>query len=525
MNLSEMPSAGAFRKTAAAFLILGMLPAFSEDGYELWLRYRKTPEAAARWHRDLFQNVIVPGKDATCEIIRMELRRALPVMLDSPVSFLDGSGHGNVDRTAAGNWEDLESAGLARPERRREGLGDEGFYIGIERDGNHRILLVAGNNSVAALYGVFHLLRMLQTGMPDSLAASIVPAVRLRLLNHWDNLDGTIERGYAGPSLWNWSGLPMRPDPRLADYARACTSIGINGTVLNNVNASAEILTPAYLEKVRALADLFRPYGIRIYLSAQFSAPMILGALNTADPREPDVAGWWAAKAKEIYGLIPDFGGFLVKANSEGQPGPQDFGATHADGANMLARALAPHGGVVIWRAFVYDTSIDPDRAKCAYKEFTPLDGRFGSHVFVQAKNGPIDFQPREPFHPLLGAMPETPLMLELQITQEYLGQSTHLVYLGPMWKEILDSDTYARGPGSMVVRIVDGSAEGHVLSGIAGVANTGGKRNWCGHPFAQANWYAYGRLAWDPSLDAQAVAEEWIRMTWSMDAAVVDSI
>jgi len=517
--------AGTVRKTAAVILILGMLPAFSEDGYELWLRYRKMPDAAAAEYGDCLQNVAVPGRGATAEIIRMELRRALPVMLDSPVSFLNGRGLENVNMTAAGSWEDLESAGLVKPENRREGLGDEGFFIGMERRGEKRILLVAGNTDVSALYGVFHLLRILQTGMPDNLASSSIPAIRLRLLNHWDNLDGSIERGYAGRSLWNWSGLPQCPDPRLADYARACASIGINGTVLNNVNASAEFLTPRYLEKIEALADLCRPYGIRVYLSAQFSAPVILGGMKTADPRDPQAAAWWADKVEEIYSSIPDFGGFLVKANSEGQPGPQDFGATHADGANMLAKTLAPHGGVVIWRAFVYDTAIDPDRAKCAYKEFVPLDCLFEPNVLVQAKNGPIDFQPREPFHPLFGAMPHTPLMLELQITQEYLGQSTHLVYLAPMWKEILDSDTYAGGPGHTVGRIVDGSAEGHVLSGIAGVANTGQERDWCGHPFAQANWYAFGRLAWDHSLDARTIAEEWIRMTWSMDASVVDSI
>ncbi|MBN1893407.1 alpha-glucuronidase [bacterium] len=525
MRAAEKNLTGALRKTAVAFLILGMLPAFSEDGYELWLRYRRMPEREGSY-RDCLKNLLVPGKSATAEVIRKELRMALPALSGAPVSFLKDQAPLDQNLAAAGCWKDLEAAGILRPGMSRQDPGDEGFFIRMERQGQQRILLVAGDTDVSALYGVFHLLRLLQTGMmTDSLSVISLPAVRLRLLNHWDNLDGSIERGYAGRSLWNWSGLPPDPDPRLADYARACASIGINGTVLNNVNASAEILTSPYLEKIEALAGLFRPYGIRIYLSAQFSAPMILGGLKTSDPREPAVAGWWAAKAEEIYNRIPDFGGFLVKANSEGQPGPQDFGATHSDGANMLAAALAPHGGVVIWRAFVYDTSIDPDRAKCAYREFTPLDGRFGSRVLVQAKNGPIDFQPREPFHPLFGAMPHTPMMLELQITQEYLGQSKHLVYLAPMWKEILKSDTYVRGPGSTVGRIVDGSLEHHVLSGMAGVANTGDERDWCGHPFAQANWYAFGRLAWDHTLHARDLADEWIRMTWSLDPAVVDSI
>ena len=279
------------------------------------------------------------------------------------------------------------------------------------------------------------------------------------------------------------------------------------------------------MEKTAALADLFRPYGIRVYLSLAFSAPIQLGGLVTSDPRDPAVAAWWKQKVDEIFRLIPDFGGFQVKANSEGQPGPQDYGASHADGANMLADALAPRGGLLLWRAFVYDTTVDADRAKCAYKEFVPLDGKFQPNVFVQVKNGPIDFQPREPFHPLLGAMKQAPLALELQITQEYLGQSVHLVYLGGMWKEILDSDTYAKGPGSTVAKIVDGSLYDHAISTIIGVANTGSDQNWCGHHFAQANWYAFGRLAWDYSLSADAIADEWIRMSWSNDSRVLGAI
>ena len=347
----------------------------------------------------------------------------------------------------------------------------------------------------------------------------------LRLLDHWDNLDGSIERGYAGPSLWNWAELPGRVDPRIEEYGRANASIGINGAVLNNVNAKPESLTTPYLEKAAALARTLRPYGIRVYLSANFNAPRALGGLATADPLDPAVARWWRDKAAEIYRLIPDFGGFLVKANSEGQPGPQDYGRTHADGANMLADAVAPHGGIVMWRAFVYSAEVDPDRVKRAYLEFVPLDGRFRENVMVQVKNGPLDFQPREPFSPLFGAMPRTPLMAELQITQEYLGQSTHLVYLAPMWKEVLDADTYAAGPGSTVAKVLDGSLHGYRRTGIAGVANTGGDANWTGHHFGQANWYAFGRLAWNPDLSAEGIADEWIAMTWGHAADVMSTI
>jgi alpha-glucuronidase len=344
------------------------------------------------------------------------------------------------------------------------------------------------------------------------------PRIQHRVLNHWDNLDRTVERGYAGFSIWDWHKLPDYIKPRYKDYARANASIGINGTVLTNVNANSDVLTPQYLEKVAALADVFRPYGIKVYLTARFSAPVEIGGLETADPLEPAVVSWWKNKVDEIYEYIPDFGGFLVKANSEGQPGPQDYGRSHAVGANMLADALAPHDGIVMWRAFVYSNEVPEDRAKQAYNEFTPLDGKFRDNVLVQVKNGPIDFQPREPFHPLFGAMPETPLMMEFQITKEYLGQATHLVYLAPLYKEALYSDTYAEGEGSRVAKVVDGSLEDHEISGIAGVSNIGTDRNWCGHTFDQANWYAYGRLAWDHSLSSVDIAEEWLRMTFTND-------
>jgi alpha-glucuronidase len=403
---------------------------------------------------------------------------------------------------------------------------DEGFVIHSRAIAGRRATVVAANTETGVLYGVFRFLRLIQTHQ-DLETVSLVdaPRVQLRVLNHWDNLDRTVERGYAGFSLWDWHKLPDYLDPRYTDYARVNASVGINGTVLTNVNANATALTPEYLAKAAALADVFRPWGIRVYLTARFSAPMEIGGLETADPLDPAVAEWWKDKAAEIYRLIPDFGGFLVKANSEGQPGPQDYGRSHAEGANMLADAVAPHGGVVMWRAFVYSSEEPEDRAKQAYNEFVPLDGSFRPNVLVQVKNGPIDFQPREPFHPLFGAMPKTPLMMEFQVTQEYLGFATHLAFLAPMWEEVLRADTHAKGEGSRVASVIDGSLHGHERTGIAGVANTGTDRNWCGSVMACVNWYAFGRLAWDPGLDSATIAGEWVRATFGNDPGVVGPV
>ncbi|HEV6964303.1 alpha-glucuronidase family glycosyl hydrolase, partial [Roseateles sp.] len=402
-------------------------------------------------------------------------------------------------------------------------LGREGYALRRTRLQGREVTVIAANTDLGLLYGSFAWLRAAQAGAElRRLDATSVPKVGLRLLNHWDNLDRSVERGYAGASIWDWWKLPDITGPRYAEYARANASIGINGTVLNNVNAKAESLTAPFLAKAAALADVFRPYGLKVFLSARFSAPVELGGLKTADPLDPAVRAWWRAKADEVYRAIPDFGGFLVKANSEGQPGPQDYGRTHADGANMLAEALAPHGGVVLWRAFVYAHENAGDRAGQAYAEFQPLDGRFAPNVVVQVKNGPIDFQPREPFHPLFGAMPRTPLGLELQITKEYLGFSTHLAYLGTLFEEVLRADT---GHGGTVARVVDGRLQGQRLTAMAGVANIGTDRNWCGSQFDQANWYAFGRMAWDPDLSARAVAEEWAAQTFAARRAARDAI
>ena len=353
------------------------------------------------------------------------------------------------------------------------------------------------------LYGVYSLLRMQAAGqLTVPLSVTEQPAYDLRILNHWDNPDGTVERGYAGRSLWNWEELPGTLSPRYEAYARANASVGINGTVLNNVNASPQVLTTGSLEKVKALADVFRPYGIKVYYRLIcISYPV--GKLDTADPLDKEVIGWWKQKVKEIYALIPDFGGFLVKANSEGQPGPCDFGRTHAEGANMLADALKPYGGIVMWRAFVYSPT-DSDRAKQAYLEFMPLDGQFRENVIVQIKNGPIDFQPREPYSPLFTAMKQTPMMVEFQITQEYLGFSNHLAYLAPLWEEFF------------------GEVRPDRLKAAAGVANIGTDANWCGHHFAQANWYAFGRLAWNPLLTSDRIADEWLQQTFTSQSAFV---
>ena len=488
----------------------------AETGSDLWLRYPAVEDRAlVGAYRASVTAIAAPDPSPTADVAVAELREGLLALMGVPVPTspgvqADGTlvvGTPRSSRVVAGlGW----SSELER-------LGDEGYVVRSTRIGGRNALVIASKGDAGVLYGTFHLLRLMQTARPvTALDVKERPRLSLRLLNHWDNLDGSIERGYAGESLWRWSELPGRVDPRITDYARANASIGINGSVLNNVNANADSLTAPYLEKAAAIARTLRPYGIRVYLSANFAAPRTLGSLPTADPLDAGVARWWKAKADEIYRAIPDFGGFLVKANSEGQPGPQDYGRTHADGANVLADAVAPHGGIVMYRAFVYDASVDPDRVKRAYLEFVPLDGRFRDNVMVQVKNGPLDFQPREPFHPMFGAMPKTPLVAELQITQEYLGHSNHLVYLGPMWKEFLDADTFARGQGSTVSRVIDGSVDRYARTGIAGVANTGRDGNWCGHDFAQANWYAFGRLAWDPGLAADRIAEEWVRMTWS---------
>ena len=511
-------------------LVLGAAPAArAEDGYDLWLRYRQVADPARlAEYRAAATELVVDGGSPTLDAVRDELGRGLRGLLGASVPAAGRATRAGavVAGTPAGSRLVAALVAAHRLGDTLRTVGDEGYLVRRVRVDGRPATLVVGNRDVGVLHGAFAYLRHLQTARPlGALVLTDRPRVQLRVLDHWDNLDRTVERGYAGASLWAWDSLPHTLPSRYRDYARANASLGINGTVLTNVNANARVLTAEYLRKVAALAGVFRPYGVRVYLTARFSAPLEIGGLKTADPLDPAVRQWWKAKADEVYRAVPDFGGFVVKANSEGQPGPQDYKRTHADGANLLADAVAPHGGVVMWRAFVYSHEVPADRVRQAYDEFTPLDGKFRENVVVQVKSGPLDFQPREPFHPLFGAMPKTPLAVEFQVTKEYLGQDTHLVYLGPYFEEVLRADTYARGPGSTVARVVDGSLHGYRRTAVAGVANVGTDTNWTGSHFNQANWYAFGRLAWDPTLSSRAVAEEWARMTWSTDPAVVGPI
>jgi len=509
----------------AAFLVPAAPSANADDGYSLWLRYYPMTDAAMMEHyRSAITGLIMAKDSPRLRAAQTEAIRGLNGLLawEIPLeSTVERDGMVIVGTPASSRFIamlDLESD-LGT-------VGIEGFVIRTVRVEGHNAIVVAANSDIGVLYGVFRLLSLIQTQQRlENLSIVDTPRIQRRILNHWDNLNGSVERGYAGRSLWNWERLPNDPDPRYIDYARANASIGINGTVLTNVNANATFLTHDYLVKAAALADVFRAYGLHVYLTARFSAPIEIGGLQTADPLDPAVADWWKRKADEIYALIPDFGGFLVKANSEGQPGPQDYNRTHAEGANMLADAVGPHGGIVMWRAFVYSNEQPEDRAKQANMEFEPLDGAFRDNVLIQVKNGPIDFQPREPFHPLFGHMPDTPLMMEFQVTKEYLGQKTHLVYLAPMWKEVLESDTYAKGPGSTVGKVVDGTLHGYHNTAMAGVSNIGSDRNWSGSDFNQANWYAYGRLAWNHDLGAEAIADEWVRRTFTNDPRFVEAV
>jgi alpha-glucuronidase len=409
--------------TLVAALLSLAAPARSEDGYRLWLRYDRLAPPARAAYAAVATEIVIGKMSPTTLATANELHRGLSGRTGRDVPIVAAA-----DRDGA--------VLLARAPDAR--FGDEGFRLRSTVEHGRRTTRIEASTDHGLLYGSFALLRRIQTRQPITrININDHPRITLRMLDPWDNADGSIERGYAGRSLWDWSRLPGTIDPRITDYARVNASVGINAVVLNNVNAKAEILTAAWLTKVAALADALRPWGIRIFLSARFSAPIELGGLPTADPQDAAVRRWWKAKADEICTAIPDFGGFLVKASSEGQPGPQDYGRSHADGANMLAAALAPHGGVLIWRAFVYSGNGE-DRAKQAFAEFQPLDGQFAKNVVVQVKNGPINFQPREPFHPLFGAMPRTSLGLEVQITKEYLGFNTHLAYLAPMWEEVL---------------------------------------------------------------------------------------
>lgn len=512
-----------------AVLMAALAVARAEDGYELWLRYRPEPEPVRRAEYATWTGGGVVAADRpVINAARMELERSLSAIRGA------SAGPGRDGRIFAGVRADHPALAQIVAAADLASLGNEGFVLHAGTWEGRPALAIVGASDVGVLRGAFAFIRRLQLGLPVAeLNVADRPRVAWRIANHWDNPlppPGTpsVERGYAGDSIFRWDELPGRVDPGLRDYARLLAAMGLNGTVINNVNTAKKglqgwrLLTTEWLPKVVVIADLLRPYGVRVYLSVNFFSPKLLGGLATADPADPAVQAWWRSKVDEIYRAIPDFGGFLVKADSEGEPGPYRYGRTHAEGANLLAAALAGHGGVVFWRAFVY--SHDADRAKDAYDDFRPLDGKFASNVFVQVKNGPLDFQVREPVSPLLGAMPRTNQALELEITQEYTGQATHVCYLAPQWSEVLAFDTHARGPGSTLTRLLTGKLYPETQDAMVGVMNLGASRNWTGHLLAQANTYAFGRLAWDPTASPAVIADEWVRLTFGRDPEV-DSV
>lgn len=513
------------RSLIITLLLIFSIKLLAKDGYNLWLQYDKIKnENVLSEYLSTIKEVSYSGDSEIINAAISEIQLGLSGLLGK--EFIPQKNSDSNNLLFLGSKERLSKNLTKNLEDDFKLINNEGFIIKTIKLKGKNSIVITGKTDIGVLYGAFNFLKLLQTQKSISQLNIIdSPKIDVRMLNHWDNLDRTVERGYAGFSLWNWHTLPDYIDQRYIDYARANASIGINGTALTNVNANALILTPQYLEKVKVLADVFRPYGIKVYVTARFSAPIEIGNLTTADPLNEDVKNWWKHKTEEIYKLIPDFGGFLVKANSEGQPGPQNYGRNHVDGANMLADALTPFGGIVMWRAFVYSEHDTTDRAKQAYSEFVPYDGKFRDNVIIQVKNGAIDFQPREPFHPMFGAMPNTPLMMEFQITQEYLGFSTHLVYLPKLYEEVLEADTYRKGKGSTVAKVIDGTLNHKKLTGIAGVSNIGNDINWTGHPFAQANWYGFGRLAWNPYLKSETIADEWLRCTFSNDKNFIQPI
>ncbi|MFM1878881.1 MAG: hypothetical protein RLZZ241_1747 [Bacteroidota bacterium] len=505
-------------------LIQGVRGQSSEvSDYKLWLDFKpvRNPELLMEYRQAIGKMQMQP-KGETQEIIWSELKHGLEALLSKPIA-------GDASKTKENIL--LVSLFADLPPEIQKQLGpkkipENGFLIEQLTVQKQQILVLTASEDFGLLYGAFRLLRLLQTEQPLAKITLLdAPKTKLRMLNHWDNLDRTVERGYAGASIWDWQRLPGYIDPRYRDYARANASLGINATVVTNVNANALVLSEMYIAKAAALANVFRPYGIKLFLTARFSAPMELGGLATADPLNPEVKAWWEQKVSEIYKQIPDFGGFVVKANSEGQPGPQNFGRTHLDGANMMAEALMPYGGWLIWRAFVYSEHDPTDRAKQAYDEFLPYDGKFRDNVVIQVKNGPIDFQPREPIHPIFGAMKHTPILAEFQITKEYLGFASHIAFLPKLFEEVLQTDTGQQGLGSTVARVVDGSLYNLEVGGMAGVSNIGTALNWTGHPFGQADWYGFGRLTWNPDLSAEVLAEEWIRSTLGNDPVLIQKV
>lgn len=501
--------------------------------YKAWLKYHRLENMELlTFYKQLFRKIAVREDSVITSNSVKELKAGLYGMLGiKPVISDVFTGEEGL---IIGSIESSNEISMELSQDEKDSIGEEGFIIRLKTENNLKRLLLAGKTPEGLMYGVFSLLRLIQIETaPQVLSRIENPVNQLRTINHWDNIDGSIERGYAGGSIFFKDNKITGNLSRIVDYARMLAATGINAITINNVNVhqfETLLITERYIKDVIKLNEIFRGYGIKLFLSINFASTMEIGNLETADPLDENVRQWWKDKADYIYSNIPDFGGFLVKADSEGRPGPFTYGRTQADGANMLADALKPHGGLVIWRCFVYNCQQDwrdrtIDRARAAYDHFMPLDGKFEDNVLLQIKNGPMDFQVREPVSPLIGSLKNTNQLLELQITQEYTGQQRHLCYLVPMWKEILDFDTYGQGNDTTVKKVISREAFKNKYGGFAAVTNIGDDANWTGHQMAQANTYGYARLAWNPELSSAELADEWIRLTYTNDAKVVEII
>ncbi|WP_235848999.1 MULTISPECIES: alpha-glucuronidase family glycosyl hydrolase [Bacillaceae] len=502
-----------------------------ENGYESWLAYLPKSEVTKSNYKPFLKNIVLPKKDSVVvNSSKEELLRGISSMFQVELTISTVfEGTSNIVLATADDLEQVD--GLIDTDKVAQ-LNSEGYLMKSVPESDSIIIL--GKTDKGILYGTFHLLRLLQTESSlQNIDIVENPRNQIRMLNEWDNMDGSVERGYSGNSLFFEDNRFVRDWDRIKDYARMLSSSGLNAVAFNNVNVhevESKLITPEFLPDVAKVADIFRAYGIKTYLSINYASPIELGGLDTADPLDENVRNWWKEKVKEIYEYIPDFGGVVVKADSEHRPGPFTYGRNHADGSNMLAEAFEPFGGIVFWRCFVYNCLQDwrdrsTDRARAAYDHFKPLDGEFNDNVVLQIKNGPMDFQVREGVSPLFGAMPKTNQVLEFQVAQEYTGQQRHLCYLIPQWKEILDFDTYAQGEGTPIKSVVDGSKFPYTYCGITAVSNSGNDENWTGHTLAQANLYGYGRLTWNPELSSEEITDEWVKMTFGTDPVVVKEV
>ncbi len=515
----------------------------NNSGYDAWLSFSTADSTAVSKLSTFFGSICLESNDPLVSMAGKELKSAFKtIFVKSPLTVKSTKAQGTVvlctipERTSPPVVADVDKAASISfiTDKEYDNIGGEGFIIKRCKHSNSSFTIIAAKSGAGVLYGAYTLLRLILCGgFSENISIIENPSLSLRMINQWDNMDGSIERGYAGLSIFYKNGSILTDSKRIRDYARLLASIGLNAIVLNNVNVhdmETRLLSKEELPKVAKLAEIFRCYGIKIFLSINYSSPIELGGLDTADPLDAGVRSWWSSKAAEIYSYIPDFGGFLVKADSEFRPGPFTYGRNHAEGANVLAEALKPYGGIVVWRCFVYNCRQDwrdtiTDRASSAYDNFMPLDGKFADNVLLQIKNGPMDFQVREPISPLLGGLRKSNMVLEVQITQEYTGQQRHLCYLAPVWKDTLDFDTFNNGKDSTVANILVNAPKNGMLSGIAAVSNIGDDMNWTGHDLAQANLYCFGRLAWDPGLSSEVIAKEWTTQTFGNDPVVMDTI